>query len=80
MSRRIPTMLPKTLRKASIALLLLAVGAAAGYFTKQPERVAGQADEPGAEAVLSAYAARRSDQWLEASGLVARTLPDDQEG
>ncbi|NNF52364.1 MAG: DUF3465 domain-containing protein [Gammaproteobacteria bacterium] len=34
----------------------------------------------GGEAVLRAYAARRSDEWLEAGGVVTRTLADDNKG
>jgi hypothetical protein len=34
----------------------------------------------GAEAVADAFRARRSNVWVEAAGVVARTLPDDRSG
>lgn len=83
MGRRNPTMLPMTPRNIAAALVLLGVGLAGGFFAGQQERApAGHevASETGGEAVLRAYAARRSDEWLEAGGVVTRTLADDNEG
>ena len=73
-------MLPMNRRNALAALVLLAVGAVAGYVTQQPQDTSQHVAQPGAEAVLAAFAARRSDQWLEAGGVVARALPDDKQG
>ncbi len=73
-------MLPMNRRNAVAALVVLAVGAVAGYITRQPQDTSPHVAQPGAEAVLAAFAARRSDQWLEAGGVVARTLPDDKQG
>ena len=78
-------MLPLTPRNVGAALVLLVLGLVGGFFAGQSERSPAGATneaaaEAGPEAVLQAYAARRSDEWLEVSGRVQRTLADDQDG
>lgn len=86
MSRRRPTMLPLTPRNLIATVVLLAVGAVAGYFTASNSGSQGRPIAPSASAdfdgaaVAEAYAAKRSDQWLEAGGTVLRTLADDRDG
>ncbi len=82
MGRRKPTMLVPTPRNLAVALVLLLAGIAGGYLAGERGPAAGPASapEPGGAAVAAAFAQRRSDQWLEASGAVVRTLPDDNDG
>lgn len=83
MARRNPTMLPLTPRNIAGALVLLGLGLAGGFFAGQQQSggdSAADAADIGGEAVLAAFAARRSDQWLEAGGVVTRTLADDNQG
>ncbi len=83
MTRKIPGMLPFTPRNLIAALVLLVSGIFGGYFVA--DRQAEAPDDPAASAadgraVAAAFAARRSDEWLEAGGIVRRTLSDDREG
>lgn len=82
MGRRNPTMLPPTPRNIAVALVLLLAGVAGGYLSWERSPDPGQASstEASGAAVAAAFAQRRSDQWLEAGGVVVRTLPDDNEG
>jgi len=83
MSRRNPTMLPKTPRNIVAALVLLGIGLAGGFYAGQqqaPATGAEVASDVGGDAVLQAFASRRSDEWLEAGGVVTRTLVDDNDG
>lgn len=75
---------PLTPRNLIAVVVLLIGGAFGGYFAT--DRQAGGPGNPGetvaadGRAVAAAFAARRSDQWLEAGGVVQRTLSDDREG
>ncbi len=77
-------MLPLKPRNIAAALVLLGLGIAGGFFAgqQQPATTTGSevAQEVGGEAVLRAFAARRSDEWLETGGVVTRTLADDNDG
>lgn len=83
MAGRIRGKPPLTPRNVIAALVLLVSGLLGGYFVGER-----QATVPGSEsaaqadgkAVAEAYAAGRSDQWLEAGGVVLRTLSDDNKG
>jgi len=60
------------------ALVLLGLVAYQYYSEHQPPLSSEDVAESGA--VEAAYAARRSGVWVETSGRIKRTLPDDNEG
>ena len=66
----------RLLRGATIVVVALAAYAWQGL---QDRGVAPRAGDD-ADAIVAAFEARRSDQWVQSGGIVERTLGDDNEG
>ncbi len=73
-----PTPIPRLGGFGVVVLLVLVF--ALDRFEPPRTEPAPVAEPGGVSAVEAAYAARRSDVWLDAEGEVARTLADDLEG
>lgn len=84
MGRKLRGKPPLTPRNLIAVVVLLIGGAFGGYIANERQAGgpggSGEATVADGRAVAAAFAARRSDQWLEAGGVVRRTLSDDREG